>query len=93
VEPQEDHNQKEKKKKNNPLNAYAQFSGIAFQMIAIIGIGVYLGVKLDEKYPNKYKLFTLIFSLLAIGIALYSVIRQVSEVTNKQNKSNDKRNN
>jgi len=89
VEPQEDHNQK----KNNPLSTYVQFSGIAFQMIAIIGIGVYLGVKLDEKYPNKYKLFTLIFSLLAIGIALYSVIRQVSEVTNKQKKSNDKRSN
>lgn len=89
MEPQDDQNQK----KNNPLSTYAQFSGIAFQMIAIIGIGVYLGVKLDEKYPNKYKLFTLILSLLAIGIVLYSVIRQVSDVTKKQNKSNDKRNN
>jgi F0F1-type ATP synthase assembly protein I len=60
-------------------------------MIAIIGIGVYLGVKLDEKYPNKYKLFTLILSLLAIGIALYSVIRQVSDFSKKQKKSDDKR--
>jgi F0F1-type ATP synthase assembly protein I len=62
-------------------------------MIAIIGIGVYLGVKLDKKYPNKYKLFTLIFSLLAIGIALYSVIKQVSDFSHKQKKSNDKRSN
>jgi F0F1-type ATP synthase assembly protein I len=62
-------------------------------MIAIIGIGVYLGVKLDEKYPNKYKLFTLILSLLAIGIALYSVIRQVSDFSKKQKKSDDKRSN
>jgi F0F1-type ATP synthase assembly protein I len=79
------------RKKNNPLNTYAQFSGIAFQMIAIIGLGVYLGVKLDEKYPNTYKLFTIIFSLLAIGIALYSVIRQVANFTNKQKNSDDKR--
>jgi F0F1-type ATP synthase assembly protein I len=62
-------------------------------MIAIIGIGVYLGIKLDEKYPNKYKLFTLILSLLAIGIALYSVIKQVSDFSNKQTKSDDKRSN
>lgn len=85
---QENQNQK----KNNPLNDYARFSAIGIQMIVIIGLGVYAGIKLDEKYPNKYKLFTIIFSLLAIGIALYSVIRQVTEFTTKKN-SNDKRNN
>jgi len=88
VEQQENQNQK----KNNPLNDYARFSAIGIQMIVIIGLGVYAGIKLDEKYPNKYKLFTIIFSLLAIGIALYSVIRQVTEITTKK-KSNDKRNN
>ena len=88
MEQQENQNQK----KNNPLNDYARFSAIGIQMIVIIGLGVYAGIKLDEKYPNKYKLFTIIFSLLAIGIALYSVIRQVTEFTTKKN-SNDKRNN
>ena len=88
MEQQENQNQK----KNNPLNDYARFSAIGIQMIVIIGLGVYAGIKLDEKYPNKNKLFTIIFSLLAIGIALYSVIRQVTEITTKK-KSNDKRNN
>jgi F0F1-type ATP synthase assembly protein I len=60
-------------------------------MIVIIGLGVYLGVKLDEKYPNKYKLFTIILSLLSIAIALFNVIRQVTDITNKQKNSNDKR--
>ena len=78
-------------KKNNQLNDYARFSGIGFQMIVIIGLGVYLGVRLDEKYPNKYKLFTIILSLLSIAIALFNVIRQVTEITNKQKNSNDKR--
>ena len=72
-------------KKSNPLNAYARFSAIGFQMIVIIGLGVFAGVKLDEKYPNKYKLFTLVLSLLAIGGALYSVIRQVTDFSNKKN--------
>jgi len=87
VESQDNQNQK----KNNPLNTYARFSGIGFQMIVIIGLGVYLGVKLDEKYPNKYKLFTIILSLLSIAIALFNVIRQVTDITNKQKNSNDKR--
>lgn len=88
MEQQDDKNQK----KNNPLNAYARFSAIGFQMIVVIGLGVYAGIKLDEKYPNRYKLFTIIFSLFAIGIALYSVVRQVSDFTNKKN-TNDKGNN
>lgn len=84
---------KQNQKKSNPLNAYARFSGIAFQMIAIIGLGVYLGIKLDEKYPNKYKLFTIFLALLSIAMALYFVIRQVSDFTKKQQNSNDKNNN
>ena len=77
------------RKKSNPLNAYARFSAIGFQMIVIIGLGVFGGVKLDEKYPNKYRLFTIILSLLAIGGALYSVIRQVTDFSNKQKNSDD----
>ncbi|MEO6347149.1 MAG: AtpZ/AtpI family protein [Aquaticitalea sp.] len=76
-------------KKANQLNAYARFSAIGFQMIVIIGLGVFAGVKLDEWYPNKYRLFTIILSLLAIALALYSVIRQVKDFTNNQKDSND----
>ncbi len=79
------------RKKNNPLNAYARFSGIGFQMIAIISLGVYGGVKLDQKFPNKYSLFTITLSLLAIAASLISAIRQVTNFTNKKD-TNDKRN-
>ena len=82
----------QKQGKNNPLNAYDRFSAIGFQMIVVIGLGVYGGIKLDQKYPNKYRLFTIILSLSAIAIALYSVIRQVSDFT-KNNNTNDKRDN
>jgi len=60
---------------------------MGFQMIATIGLGVYGGIKLDEKFPNKYKAFTLICSLTSIGVALYLVIKQVNKVSN-QNKDN-----
>lgn len=77
------------KKQNNQLNSYARFSGIAFQMIAIIGLGTFGGIKLDEYYPNKYRAFTLIGSLGSIAIALYMVIRRVTNFSKKQESSNE----
>jgi hypothetical protein len=65
------------KKQGKPLNKYARFSGIAFQMFAIIGLGTYIGVKLDKKYPNEKNLFTLGFSLGSVIISILYVIRQI----------------
>ncbi|MCK5400600.1 MAG: AtpZ/AtpI family protein [Flavobacteriaceae bacterium] len=84
-------NKSQEQKPKERLNTYARFSGIGFQMIAIIGLGVFLGIKLDEKYPNKYSLFAIICSLTSIGIALYFVIKQVTRFSNKDN-SNEQKN-
>ena len=58
-------------------NSYARFSGIAIQMFAIIGIGTFIGVKLDEKYPNKHNLYTLILSLTSVIMSIVYVIRRI----------------
>jgi len=63
------------------LNNYARFTGIGFQMLATIGLGVFAGIKLDEHYPNQHQLFTIICSLASICIAIYSVIKQVNKPT------------
>ena len=76
----------QKQNKASRINSYARFSGIAFQMFAIIGLGSYGGVKLDENYPNKYSVFTIICSLASVGIAMYYVIKQVTNFSNKENK-------
>ena len=70
-----------KESKKNPLNSYAQYSAIAFQMMAIIGLGTYGGIKLDEAYPNDYHLYTLICSLVSIALAMYLVIKRVSDMS------------
>lgn len=64
-------------KQKKQLNNYALFSGIAIQMFVIIGIGTYIGVKLDEHFTNKYNLFTIILSLLAVILAIIYVIKRV----------------
>lgn len=76
-------------RKGNPFSTYAKYSGIAFQMIAIIGLGSYGGVKLDEAYPNNNRWFTLICSLASVGIAMYVVFKQVANDSKKRKTDND----
>lgn len=71
-----DRNQ-ESKKKNKKHNSYAYFSGLAFQMFAIIAVGTFIGVKLDDYFPNKHSLYTLISSLVAVIMSIIYVIRRI----------------
>ncbi|MGV6828346.1 MAG: AtpZ/AtpI family protein [Flavobacteriales bacterium] len=73
-----------KQKHNNSIKSYAQYSGIAFQMIVIICLGTYAGIKLDQKFPNKYSIGTLFLSFSSVVIAMYFVVRQVLRDTKKK---------
>ncbi|RNC88201.1 MAG: AtpZ/AtpI family protein [Winogradskyella sp.] len=68
---------KNQKKQKEQLNTYAKFSGIAIQMIAIILVGTFVGVKLDEKFPNENSLYTLGFTLGSVIISIVYVIRRI----------------
>lgn len=46
-------------------------------MFAIIGVGTYAGVKLDEYYPNEHNLYTIILSLLSVVLSIVFVIRRI----------------
>ena len=58
----------------NPLNAYAKYSGLGFQMIAIIGVFAYAGYKIDESAHHQVKWVTAVLSLTGVFISLYIVI-------------------
>jgi len=68
---------------NNGLRKWAVFSGIAIQMGVTIGIGAFVGIKLDENFPNNYSAYTIIFSLLGVFISLYAVLKQVQNMNKK----------
>jgi len=57
------------------LNNYAKYSGLAFQMIAIILLGVFGGIKLDDWLNLKFPVFTVILSLTGTGAAVYYGIK------------------
>ncbi|HZW78357.1 MAG TPA: AtpZ/AtpI family protein [Flavobacteriaceae bacterium] len=69
------------KKDNDGLKKWMVFSGIALQMGFLIGLGAFVGVQLDKKFPNKYPVFTIIFSLTGVFLGLYVVIKQLSKMT------------
>lgn len=79
---------KDKKNQNqrrNQLKTWVRFSNIGLQMAIVIAAGAYLGVWLDEKYPNQYSAFTVVCSLFAIFAALYNVFRQLKNINKNSN--------
>lgn len=64
-------------KPEKQLSNYAIYSGLILQMMAMIGLGVFVGYKLDQKYPNKHQLFTVVFSLLSVVLSVFYVVKRI----------------
>lgn len=58
------------------LNQYARYSGMAFQMLAIIVAGAFGGLKLDQWLDSK-PAFTVVLSILAVFLSIYYVTRDL----------------
>ncbi|MBK6446728.1 MAG: AtpZ/AtpI family protein [Bacteroidetes bacterium] len=52
-----------------------RYASMATQMLAIIGLGVWGGVKLDAYLGLKVPVFTLVLSLLSVAAAIYLSIK------------------
>lgn len=76
--------------KKNQLNSYVKYSSIAFQMGITVFAGTYLGVKLDEYLDWKFPIFTILFSLLSVALAMYYSIKDFIKMGDKKTKSNKK---
>ena len=74
--------EQEPSKKKNPKNLqnkglqdFGRYSGIAFQMIGIILVTVWGGVKLDKLTGCHTPVFTIVLSLLGVFAAIYVAIK------------------
>ena len=63
--------------RKNPLQDYAKFSGLAFQMLGIILLGSYAGVKLDEHFHIQAHVFTIVLLFLSVLAAIWLVIKKI----------------
>ena len=75
--------QEKPSKKKKPLNRYLVLTSVPFQIGITIYLGVYLGECLDSKYTFEKPWFTILGVLLALFVAMYSVIQQLDRL-NKQ---------
>lgn len=73
-------------KKQNQLHKYLALTGVAFQMGITIYLGAFFGKKLDIHF-NSNKTFTLILTLLALLISLWSVLSQLKRINDKYDES------
>lgn len=82
---EEQQNQKNQKKPlNKGLDNFARYSGLAFQMIGIIVLTAFGGVKLDKLTGWKTPVFTIVLSLLGVFSAIWFAIRDFLKINNRK---------
>lgn len=76
------HLQKEKNRKkpsenkdNKGLQDFAKYTGMAFQMIFIILVMTWIGIKLDKVTHLETPVFTIIFSLIGVFGGIYYAVK------------------
>jgi hypothetical protein len=60
-----------------PPNHYFKYATMGTQMLVTIGLGVFLGIKLDRWLGLKFPVFTVVLSLLSVVIAIYLSVRDL----------------
>ncbi|WP_205503562.1 AtpZ/AtpI family protein [Rufibacter psychrotolerans] len=61
-------------KRNSEVKPYLKYSGLAFQMIAIMTLAAIGGRKLDAYFQNQTPWWTLSLLVIAVFACMYSVI-------------------
>ncbi len=71
----------EKDKKDYKKNGadFARYSGLAFEMMAIIGGGTWGGVWLDKQTGSDIPWFTIILSPLSVIVSLLLIVRDLNK--------------
>jgi F0F1-type ATP synthase assembly protein I len=65
-----------RKKPDNKL--LLRYTGLAFQMMATLGLAVFVGHKIDQRTGWSFPLFLIILSLLALILILRQIIKDTS---------------
>jgi len=52
-----------------------KYAGMGVQMLAIIGIFTWAGLKLDKRSGNEHQIYTAILALLGVIIGIYTMLK------------------
>ncbi|CAN5147605.1 hypothetical protein BH23BAC1_BH23BAC1_01790 [soil metagenome] len=59
------------------INDYLKYTGLAFQMLAVIGLSVWAGLKLDQRFMGGKPIFLIILTFLGIFGSIYTLYRSL----------------
>lgn len=69
----------EENNKIKEASNFAKYTGVAFQMLATIGLMAFIGYKIDEHRGSKQQVFTAIFGLIGVIVSLVQVVRSLNK--------------
>ena len=76
--------QEKQSKKKKQLNSYIKYSSLTTQMAVIIAAGSFFGDYLDKSNNSDSKIYTIIFSLGSVFLALYYVFKKITNQNEKE---------
>jgi hypothetical protein len=62
-----------------PVSSFLKFSGLGLQMLVSIGLGAWLGMKLDHYLELKFPAFLLTFVFVIFGGLMYQLYRSLNK--------------
>ena len=67
-------------KKPKKWSAFLKYSSIGFQLLSLIGLALYAGLKVDHYFNLKeIPVFTMVFILLVFSAFMYKLMKELSE--------------
>ncbi len=60
-------------------NNFAKYTGVAFQMLATIGLFTFIGYKIDQNKGGNNSTFAALLGFLGVIISLYMVVRSLTK--------------
>ncbi len=74
MEKKKPHQKKQKRQWSN--KSFLQLTTLAWKIGAILGISIFLGIKLDDWLSTNFPIFTLVLVTIGFVGAIYSVIKR-----------------
>lgn len=65
------------RKNKNKFDSFIRYSSLAFEMMGMIGIGTFLGYKIDQAMDNNFKWFTLFLMVFSVIGTVFYIIRKL----------------
>jgi hypothetical protein len=65
-------------RKLNQSNSYLKYSGLAIQLLVVIGVFGWLGYKIDGWLELKFPAFLLLLGFLSFGAMMFQIYRSIN---------------